>query len=227
MFLKRSFRWCATLTMLVAVFAASAAYSGPVAAAGDAAQETIENVYWTWANLDPTVVGSAKLVRNHSGITAVVTTSGLQPGHAFTLWAIIFNNPEACSGPCSVPDDLNAVAGGDFHYLTGHVIGADGTATFGGRLKVDDLSGSGLLEIGMPAGFALTAPFEAEVHLVVHSHGPAQPGQVLKEQISSFSGGCTTFLGNEVGVAQSPADIPVNVGECSSLQFSLHQAPAD
>jgi hypothetical protein len=134
-----------------------------------------------------------------------------------------FNNPEYCTtDPCTLPDDLfTPGVDGDFHFISGHVIDADGTATFGGHLQVGDVSRSGLAELGVPA-VALDNPYGAEVHLALHSHGPKVPGQVLKEQISSFTGGCEVFLGPN-GFATDPMYLPDEVGECATIQFSIHQ----
>ena len=156
-----------------------------------------------------------------------------------TLWFIVFNNPEECvEGPymCS-PADLgaNRAAEGDFLLATGHVIGADGNATFGGHLNVGDVSGSGLAEIGgCVPGFegcggpvGLNNPEGALVILAVHSHGPALHGQDLHSQISSYVGGCTVFIGTVPGgFAAGPSEVPDDVGECSTIQISPH-APND
>jgi hypothetical protein len=57
---------------------------------------------------------------------------------------------------------------------------------------------------------------------MLHVHGPAGTGQLLKAQMSSFFGGCQTFLGPD-GVADGPEDVPVSVGECSTVQLSIHR----
>lgn len=69
----------------------------------------------------------------------------------------------------------------------------------------------------------LLDPMSAEVHLLVHGHGPALSGQALKSQLMSFLGGCDVFLGGPDGIADGPGDIPLNVGECSTFQASEHQ----
>jgi hypothetical protein len=68
----------------------------------------------------------------------------------------------------------------------------------------------------------LLNPLTADVQLALHSHGPAGSGQVLKAQLSSFLGGCQTFLGPD-GIADGPEDMPVAVGECTTFQYSNHQ----
>jgi hypothetical protein len=87
---------------------------------------------------------------------------------------------------------------------------------------VNDTSGSGLAEVGGTA-VGLLHPATAEVMLALHSHGPAMSGQTLKQQLSSFLGGCQMFLGPD-GIADGPEDMPVSPGECSTFQYSIHQA---
>ncbi len=70
---------------------------------------------------DPSVVvGTSTLTRTDSGISFTLETSGLQPEHAVTVWWMVVN-----------PDGGVAVL-----YAAGHVIDEDGTAEFGGSLKV-------------------------------------------------------------------------------------------
>jgi hypothetical protein len=182
---------------------------------------TTSPVYWNW---DPTTVaGSSTLVRTEAGVSFTYQTSSLPAGHVVTVWIVVFNNPENCATrPCQAPADVdNPAVHADFLYGGGHVIGGSGRGNFGGHLQVGDASGSGLAELGGPA-VGLLNTFSAEVILALHSHGPAGSGQVLKAQLSSFLGGCQTFLGPN-GIADGPEDMPVAVGECSTFQYSIHQ----
>jgi hypothetical protein len=195
--------------------------SGPiVAAAGGPDHRTTSPVYWNW---DPaTPVGSSTLVRTKAGVSFTYSTPSLPAGQVVTVWIVVFNNPENCAtNPCSPADVNTAAVNADFLYGGGHVIGGSGRGNFGGHLRVDDPSGSGLAELGFPA-VGLLDPFTAEIHLALHSHGPAASGQVLKAQLSSFLGGCVTLLGPD-GIADGPEDMPVSVGECSTFQYSVHQ----
>jgi hypothetical protein len=70
----------------------------------------------------------------------------------------------------------------------------------------------------------LIDPYKAEIVLAIHRHGPALQGQQLKHQLNSFSGACVNFIGPD-GFAASPEDVPDQVGECSTIQFSRHQRP--
>lgn len=194
--------------------------------AAPAARST-QPVVQTW---DGTQAGTSTLVRTDAGLSASFHSSGLPAGQAVTLWFVVFNNPSACGGPCGLADllDPTQAAEGDFLVGAGHVVGGSGVANFGAHLAVGDASGSGFLEIPLPDEMAigLTNPRAAQVGLLLHSHGPAVPGQVLASQISSFTGGCTVFLGDlelpGSGIADSADDVPDAVGECSTILASVH-----
>jgi hypothetical protein len=178
---------------------------------------TTSPVYWL-----SDIVGSSRLVRTPAGVSFTYHTSGLVPGQVVTLWVVVFNNPAACAtSPCTLADMSNPAAQGDFLYGAGHVIGGSGRGNFGGHLAAEDISRSGLAEIGGTA-MGLIDPSTAEIQFALHSHGPAVPGRTLKAQLSTFLGGCVTFLGNE-GIADGPEDIPDEVGECVTFQTSVHQ----
>jgi hypothetical protein len=208
------------LKFLVALFVC-AALTTPLMAM-EPAVHTTADVYWWWDRENP--VGQSTLVRTTSGITAIFQTSELPPGQAVTLWFIFFNNPELCEeDPCAVPFDIfTEGVDADFHFASGQVTGGSGRATFAAHLQPGDISGSGRVEVDIDDGFPLMDPYKAEVVLALHSHGPAQRGRALRHQISSFSGGCDVFLGT-FGFSDGPGDIPSQMGECSTFQYSLHQ----
>jgi hypothetical protein len=211
--------------------AATPLFAAPTMTLAQPAQISTANVYWSWDSNTP--IGTATLIRSASGITAVFDSQGLPAGQAVTLWMIIFNNPEHCdSVPCAnvavapnefPPDLFNPGVAGDFHFASGHVTSPAGRLTLGGHLRVGELRASGRLEVGIDGGIPLMDPFKAEVLLAVHSHGPALRGTALKQQLNSFLGGCQAFLGPD-GFAAGPGDVPDAVGECSTLQFSVHRA---
>jgi hypothetical protein len=190
-----------------------------------AASRSTQPVVQIW---DGTQVGTSSLVRTDAGLSASFNSSGLPAGQAVTLWFVVFNNPSACSGGCGLDDLLfNEAAQGDFLVGAGHVVGGSGTVNFGAHLAVGDVRGSAFPEIGMPERpIGLTDPWNAQVGLLLHSHGPMVPGAVLASQLSSFTGGCTVFLGDlelpGSGLADGPEDVPDAVGECSTLLASIH-----
>lgn len=161
------------------------------------------------------VVGSSTLTRTGSGIALDLHTTGLQAGHAVTVWWMVFNHPQACvSGAttddpgdprCGMADMSNPAAGLSVLYAAGHVIDEDGVADFGAYLQEGDTDGA--LE-GMALGLLDAAA--ADVHLVVRDHGPADP-QMVVEQIHTF-GACNP---------PTPPDKPLS---CTDLQMSVHEA---
>jgi hypothetical protein len=108
-------------------------------------------------------VGTSTLTRTGSGISFSLQTSGLQAGHAVTVWWMVFN-----------PDGSVSV-----QYAAGHVVDDSGVAEFGGHLSVGDLDGV------INGGPGLLDALGADVVLVVRDHGPADPGRV-NEQIHTF-----------------------------------------
>jgi hypothetical protein len=126
-----------------------------------------------------TVVGTSTLNRSGSGISFSLETAGLEPGNAVTVWWMVLN-----------PDGGLAVL-----FAAGHVIDEDGTAEFGGYLRVGDSDGH-----VMGDDTSLEDALGATVFLVVRDHGPAKPG-VIQGQIHTF-GVCNT--------------------ECNDLQLSVH-----
>jgi hypothetical protein len=108
-------------------------------------------------------VGTSTLTRTGSGISFSLQTSGLQAGHAVTVWWMVFN-----------PDGSVSV-----QYAAGHVVDDSGVAEFGGHLSVGDLDGV------INGGPGLLDALGADVVLVVRDHGPKDPGRV-NQQIHTF-----------------------------------------
>lgn len=181
------------------------------------------------ADLSP--VGSAKLVRNDHGVSVTLSTTGLVPGHVVTLWAVFFNAPQNCVGDvtpfgsrCDVADVFNADAKPDVVYLAGRRIGGSGKATYAGRRNEGDNSGSILPTwLGLPSPGLIDAG-TVEIHLIVHSHGPAIPG-LVDEMLHSFNAGCDPVF--------DPAlpDVPEELGTygpntCMDVQVAVDTLPA-
>lgn len=122
---------------------------------------------------------------------------------AFTLWWVIFNQPENCFDGCGEDDLANPAAEPSVVYASGQV------ARLGGRVQlvaslyeqangyVDEvIGGPGLLDA---AG--------AEIHAIVRSHGPADLA-IYKDQISQFvDPGCSDVGGPNT---------------CVDIQFAVH-----
>jgi hypothetical protein len=136
----------------------------PLSRAGAATQTTSDVTLTS----DPSVVvGTSTLTRTESGISFTLETTGLEPGHAITIWWMVTN-----------PDGGVAVL-----YATGRVIGKNG-GQFAGYLEVGDSTG-----YVMGDDTTLEDALEATVTLVVRDHGPINPGEVpgvIDDQIRTF-----------------------------------------
>ena len=109
---------------------------------------------YVMGDMDGAALGSSRLHRNAGGVSVNLRTTGLALGHTYTLWWVVFNNPEFCGDACNA-DDLPA-NGGDPRieasqlYADGHVVVDGGSAGFGAHLTVGDASsaefGPGLLD---------------------------------------------------------------------------------
>ena len=108
-------------------------------------------------------VGTSTLTRTDSGVSFSLSTTGLQAGHAVTIWWMLLNP----NGSLSV------------QYAAGHVIDEGGAAEFGGALQEGDTEGV------INGGPGLLDAQGANVVLVVRDHGPADPSMV-ERQIHTF-----------------------------------------
>ena len=108
-------------------------------------------------------------------------------------------------------------------YLAGNVIGGAGRASFAGHKRIGENTGSIFFPL-LPPGVqppGLQDPLGAEIHLVVHTHGPML-SEFMPDMIQTFGGGCqdpgAPFFGlhfPEWGL-QGP-------NTCLSLQFAVHE----
>ena len=142
----------------------------------------------------------ATLVRQPDGISFTFAGTGLTGGNGYTIWFVAFNDPAECSSPmmdgptlislCGLPDLSNPDAQPTAVWGAGHFAGKSGKATLGGRVALGDTSGCDGLG-RLPCNDGLTNPEDAEIHLVLRTHGPKIP-EVANEQIHSFNRGCET-----------------------------------
>ena len=156
-----------------------------------------------------TVAGaSSKITRTDQGITVSVNTT-VDPG-AYTMWLIIWNNPENCHGNAVAPD-LRCVPGPppEFDppscvlYGAGHVVGNNGKLNYTAHRKTWDATSN----IGGACPNGLTNPRGADVHAAVRTHGAAIPG-MIPEQIHTVGGACGTNDCSEVQAAEHKGPLP-------------------
>ena len=169
------------------------------------------------------IVGTAQLTRTEDGLQLTLDVDGLIPGHAYTVWWVVWNNPEFCDGACDDPDVGNTDVKAEIIYATGSVAGGT-QGNFGATLKERDAAGSINSEFfGLSSYGGLADAMKAEVHVVLRSHGPAIPGHE-NEQITTYAGGCNpddpNYNGGH-GFIPFFTTTPEVEGECSSLFVSI------
>ena len=207
------------------ILIAAAAVAALVAAVDAAAGAEIERepVRWHMQSGNPHMSpvaddATAKLVRTENGLSYSVQTNGLQPGHAYTVWVVVVNNPGACSAnPCAPPEILtNPALGGQVTYGTGHIVGGSGQAGFGGTLR------AGAIPSGWLSGVDLTNPLGAEVHLVVNDHGPVL-NEYMPEMIQTYRAGCTTASLPAIFPPSAVADGTPGPNTCRLWQVAIFE----
>lgn len=181
--------------------------------AGTAQAETTHADVVTFFNPDDSpadghVTGHAILKRTHEGINLKVKTSELGPGNGYTLWWVIFNNPEYCDDGCNGPDLGNPDVEGSVMNATGRVADHYGDAMFSAFLPVgfmhtEPVSGN----IRQVFGPGLQNLKGAEIHVVIRCHGPWSGNF---EQISTLLGDCD----NE--------ESPTGCYDAQAIVFPLH-----
>jgi hypothetical protein len=158
--------------------------------------------------------GSATVSHNRARIK--VKTTGLEPGHVYTMWVVYFNDSSLCVDGCNGSD--LPVAGAGVIWGAGRIAEENGQATFVATLRDGD--GAEYVGNSPPPPFAFAA-FEAgpnnEFHIVIRSHGPTIAGEI-RAQLTTFGGGC------EVNVGPFPEQIgdfpvPAAPGECGDVQL--------
>ncbi len=128
---------------------------------------------------------TALLTTSQDGASMHLTSKGLTPGHAVTIWFVALQNPHLCDkNPCTPREAMGmpemetvAVNGG------GTVVPEDGKIEVSAHLPAGDVP-TNLFETDF------LSPLTAEYHLVIHDHGPLIP-ELAADMLSSFRGGCT------------------------------------
>lgn len=161
--------------------------------------------FYQFTLLDPlpeSVIGAAiddtevELQRIDSGIVIEAETEGLTPYYAYTIWALVFNNPDACVDGCDL-QDMGAEGFSALWSGVGFVADEDGEAEFTAVMFEGEPAGEILM------GDGLTNAAGAEIHLIVRVHGPAafDDPELLEAQLTTFGGGCDEFGCDDVQYA--------------------------
>lgn len=208
-----------TLFALAAALGLLVGLAVPAGATADRAA-----VYW-WDGSP--VGGGSQTDLDRGDVSLNAHLRGLPGGQAITIWAVVFENPDNCgdvdvvdpgTGDVIVPGAPGCGEDDVVRSFIGMDNGVDLTVTFaaggvtngGGNLNVHNAIGGGDTLIG---DGTVDNTESAEIHFVVRSHGPDQPGDA---DTTTFIGGCDVDL--------PPGTVPAAVGECSDVQFSVHIA---
>jgi hypothetical protein len=152
------------------------------------------------------VAGGGILLRSKNEVEARLSTMGLEPWAAYTVWWVIFNKPSKCSAPGCGGDDIFIDGNGpplnrpgvekaeiSVIYANGFVTGGDGVANVTAHLNADKVpAGWGVnfgWKDGKKSGLKKGNGNKAELHMVVRSHSDAIEGEV-GFQTSNFDGVC-------------------------------------
>ena len=132
--------------------------------------------------------GAAWLIRTEDGISGRIMTRVSTAGDPYTLWVVVFNNPENCVDGCNGADLANAEVGGSVYNGTGAISAPDGQLKENGKpagggvinfdfnLPAHPLPNGLFVLFGDPDGLYAGNGYGAEIHLVVDKHPSIQPG---------------------------------------------------
>ncbi len=154
----------------------------------------------------------SRIIRKERGVMGEFRSPGLNPSEVYTLWMIIFENPELCSdGQCGSddivdsngklmvnPDGSIGTPGVNVSslWVDGTISDPIGRAAFRIRVEKNQAPGEVLY------GPGLTDPIGSEIHFVARTHGERLPGRI-NEQLSTLAGGC-------------------DVNQCQNQQYAIH-----
>ena len=161
------------------------------------------------------VGGAGTLLRTDNSVELRAMMSGLDTNAVYTLWWIIFNNPEECTtgaAPANCgegdlnPDrdgaGVNPVDGG-VRNAAAFITGMDGTGNVRGKLM------EGAPAAGN-AGFGqLNDSVGAEIHIVIQTHGGPLVGSV-DQQMTIPGAACNAECADQFGIIflPVPAEMP-------------------
>ena len=166
----------------------------PCGPSGDARESIEISDHFNFATAEP-VWGVTTLIRDFANcaVEVNVISSALEANWAYSIWIVVFNQPERCLTPniCAV-GDLDAF-GGDprvqASVFRGGGFVADGSGSADTTLRI--VPGRTSRELfGNTKDYGLLNFGGAEIHILLRSHGPAGPRGSVSSQIGTASGSC-------------------------------------
>ncbi|MUP44520.1 hypothetical protein E0K83_02015 [Gramella sp. BOM4] len=167
------------------------------------------------------VVGTSFLIRSNAELKGAFESDDLEPGHAYTLWWRVWNNPQSCNipGGCEEGDlERAGIVQVEMMHAGSQIADAEGKVKIRSTLLAADDSGSINHLHGLPPAGGLHADktFSSEVQLILRSHGPFVE-ELMEIQLDSYSEGCSTSLG-----FRAFTEIPDEIGECGDIEIAVH-----
>jgi hypothetical protein len=162
---------------------------------------------------------TALLARDPNGISYQIRTTDLVPGHAYTVWLVVVNDPEKCDpSPCAAPQIINDpdVDAQVTFGRDGLVAKDAGTARFGKRFKAGPLL-DGWFDVQ-----GLDDPLGAEIHVVLNDHGPLI-NDLRHDMTTTYRGGCTDESLPEIFPPAAFADGTPGPNTCQLYQSVIFQ----
>lgn len=152
------------------------------------------------------VQGATILVRDFAAkvMTATVTSAALEPHTAYSIWWVVFNRPQFCATPyeCAGADLGNPNVEGSVFWGGGLLADGDGY----GNTQIELRRGRTERELfGPMRDDGLQRLHDAEIHLVLRTHGPAGMAGSVAAQVGTANEACP------------PSD-------CQNVFFSVHRA---
>ena len=188
--------------------------SAPIVAAadhdngmGNTVRESIQVAdHFMFGNPPVLVQGATILVRDFAAkvITATLETAALEPHTAYSIWWVVFNRPHHCAVPyeCAGSDLGNPAVEGSVFWGGGLLADGDGY----GNTQIELRRGRTERELfGPMRDDGLQRLRDAEIHLVLRTHGQAGVAGPVAAQIGTANEACP------------PSD-------CRNVFFSVHKA---
>lgn len=170
-----------------------------------------------------------RLVRRIDRLELEIITDGL-PAGVYTVWWVIFNNPEACSdGLCNGgPDFFNPAVEASVFYATGAIVEDEGDGLGSARFvdvhHVGEYRGAKAVKDIIPIvdpGATIDTK-KAEVHNIIKYHGPVSgDAYTLHDQATTLLGSCADGMANAVDTL-GPFGI-----QCFDPQFVFFPSPGN
>jgi hypothetical protein len=137
----------------------------------------------------PSGQGTLRVVED--GVHYNIHTMNLDPGAAYTNWAVVFNDPGTCEDDgCGFDDVLAGRGDASAFWAAGEVIpdSSSGAANFAAFIPEGDPRDRGVQVL---FGNGLENSETSETHIVIRTHGPAlDDPDLLWEQLNTVDGGC-------------------------------------